>query len=315
MGRLSDVLTSLVTHPLRWVTVSGAVLATLLLVALFAIGWVGSERAIHPSPAEDLPLVEDFAHLPLERVAFLSRDGTRLRGWFVPTAAGSTREAPTLVLMHGYGSRKEEMLPHADYLHAAGYNLLLFDFRASGESDGDAVTIGAFEQQDALGAVDYLEARGDVAMQTVGFQGLSMGAAVAIMAAAQDGRVVAVAAEAPFKDIPSEVDASFSRRIGLPSFPFAPITVWITERRMGIDAAAISTLRALPDLAGRPLLVIEDELDDSIASGSARTVFEAAEEPKRYWLAPGAEHGDGHDVASEAYERVVLAFWAEVFGR
>ncbi len=315
MRRLSDVLTSLVTHPLRWAAVAGAVLTTLLLVALLAIGWVGSERAIHPSPAEDLPLVEDFAQLPLERVAFLSRDGTRLRGWFVPTAAGSTREAPTLVLLHGYGERKEEMLPHAGYLHDAGYNLLLFDFRASGESGGDAVTVGAFEQQDALGAVDYLEARGDVAMQTVGFQGLSMGAAVAIMAAAQDGRVVAVAAEAPFKDIPSEVDASFSRRIGLPSFPFAPVTVWITERRLGIDASAISTLRALPDLEGRLLLVIDDELDESIATGSARTVFEAAAEPKRYWLAPGAEHAAGHDVAAEAYERVVLAFWAEVFGR
>jgi len=44
--------------------------------------------------------------------------------------------------MHGYGSLREEMLPHAEYLHRAGYNALLFDFRAGGESDGDAVTIG-----------------------------------------------------------------------------------------------------------------------------------------------------------------------------
>ena len=315
MGRLSDVLTSLAMHPLRWAVWAGAVFATLLLVALLAIGWVGSERAIHPSPPDDLPLVQDFAHLPLERVAFLSRDGTRLRGWFVPSAAGSTREAPTIVLLHGYGEQKEEMLPHAAYLHAAGYNLLLFDFRASGESGGDAVTVGAFEQHDALGALDYLEARGDVAMQTLGLQGLSMGAAVAIMVAAQDGRVIAVVAEAPFKDIPSEVDASFSRRIGLPSFPFAPVTVWITERRLDIDASAISTLRALPGLEGRLLLVIEDELDESIAPGSARTVFEAASEPKRYWLAPGAEHAGGHGADSENYERVVLAFWSEVFGR
>ncbi len=315
MLRIPDILTSLVTRPWRWAAAAASALLVLLVVALGAIGWIGSERAIHPSPNEDLPRVQDFAQLPLHEIAFLSRDGTRLAGWFLPRpdASEGAPGAPTVLLLHGYRERKEQMLPHAEYLYEAGYNVLLFDFRARGGSEGDAVTFGAREQGDARGALDYLEARGDIDMRRVGLQGLSMGAAVAIMAAARDERVAGVVAEAPFKDLPSEVAASFQRRIGLPSFPFAPITVWITERRLGISASEISPLRDVAEFQGQPLLVIDDELDASIAEGSARAVFEAAPEPKRYWLALGAEHAQGHRAARPAYEQEVLEFWAEVF--
>ena len=313
MRGLTAVPTSLVTRPRRWAAGAAAALLLLLVAVLGAVGWIGSERAIHPSPHEDLPRVEDFATLPLDPVTLLSRDGTRLAAWFVPALSGPTREAPAVLLLHGYRDRKEQMLPHAAYLHRAGYNLLLLDFRASGQSEGDAVTLGALERGDARGALDYLEARGDIDMRRVGVQGISMGGAVAIMVAAADGRVAAVVAEAPFKDLPSEVAASFERRIGLPSFPFAPITVWITERRLGISASDVSPLRAVASLDRQPLLVIDDERDQSIAGGSARAVFEAAPEPKRYWLAPGAEHARGYREAAAEYERQVLAFWEQVF--
>ena len=312
MGWLQDALTSFVVHPRRTVASAGAILMLGLIVALGVIGWVGSERAIHPELPEDLPRRAEF-DLPLQDVTFLARDGTRLAGWFVPAAVARTRRAPTVVLMHGYGSTREETLPHAEYLHRAGYNALLFDFRASGESDGEAATIGGFEQEDALGALDYLEARGDIDMTRVGFQGISMGASVAIMAAAGDDRVAGVVAESPFKDVPAEIAASFEERIGLPAFPFAPITVWITEQRVGIEAEDIAPIRVVAGLE-RPLLIIENELDTSIAPGSARAVFEEASQPKRYWLALGSTHGDGHAADPAGYKREVLSFWAEVFG-
>ena len=286
-------------------------LAVVLVSVLGAVGWVGSERAIHPKPSEDLPRVEDFA-LPLEEVRFPSRDGTSLAAWFI--AIDGASDAPTIVLLHGYGGRKEEMLPHAEYLRTAGYQSLLLDFRASGASDGDAVSIGAFEQEDALGALDYLETRPEVEIDAVGIQGISLGAAVAIMAGARDPHVRGVVAEAPFRDVPTEVASSFEDRIGLPAFPFAPITVWITERRLGVRAADISPEHAITELAGRPVLVIDDALDDSIAPGSARAVFEAAREPRRYWLVQ-AEHGEGHRDDPEGYVSEVVRFWDEVFGR
>ena len=294
-----------------WVVGALVALATLAVLALASVGWLGSERALHPAPTKNPPKVADY-RLPLQDVAFPSRDGTRLAGWFVPSTQ-AMGAAPTVVLMHGYGGQKEDLLPHAEYLAARGYNLLLFDFRGRGASGGGAVTVGARERGDAAGALDYLAARGDVDMRRVGMQGYSMGGAVAIMAAAADPRVAGVVAEAPFTDVPTEVAFSFERRIGLPAFPFAPITVRIAEARAGVRIGDVSPLRAVPGLGGRPLLVVDDERDVSIAPGSARAVFEAAREPKRYWLASGAEHGSGHRDARAAFEAEVTRFWAEVF--
>jgi uncharacterized protein len=276
---------------------------------LVAVGWIGAERAIHPKPnTTDLHSLAEYP-LPVQSVEFPSRDGTRLAGWFVPGRSA----AATVVLLDGYGVARSSMLPHAAYLNAAGYNVLLFDFRASGESAGSAVTVGALEQEDALGALDYLAARGDIDMRRVGMLGVSMGAAVAIMTAAQDERVAAVVAEAPFEDVPSIIRTEYQHSVHLPSFPFAPITIAIVELRLGIRVGDISPLRAVAKLTGRPLLLIADAADQQIPPSQQQALFEAAGAPRQLWTVPGASHAHGHTIASEEYERRVLAFWETAF--
>ena len=290
-----------------------AVLTVLAAVVLGVVGWIGSERAIHPGPPEEVATLAEYP-LPVEEVVFPSRDGTRLSGWFVP-ADGAGGEAapgaPAVVLLHGYGDRRESVLPHASFLHRAGYHVLLFDFRATGRSEGDAVTVGALEQLDAQGALDYLHTRDEVDRMRIALHGVSMGAAVAIMTAAREVRAAAVVAEASFTDLRSTIDSSFEHFIGLPAFPFGPITTWITERRLGIDADSVSPLRDVPALAGRPLFIIENELDGAIAPDSGVALFQAAGQPKRYWLAPDSAHGQGHRDARAQYERRVREFLHE----
>lgn len=277
-------------------------------VALLAIGWVGAERATHPGYRPDERTLAEFPQLRPEAVAFASRDGTRLAGSFLVASDGA-RQAATIVLLTGYGARGEAMAPHAVYMHAAGYNVLLFDFRGRGASEPTLVTVGARETDDALGALDYLEARGDVDMARVGFHGASMGASVAIMAAAVDQRVAGVVAEAPYRDLGAVIDTEFEYRIGLPRFPFAPITVAILERRIGVRASDVSPERSARGLAGRPLLVITDEADVRIPAFHQQAVFAAAGEPKEIWTAPDAEHARGHRARPAEYEAKVLGFW------
>ena len=318
MQWLTDVLTSIVTRPGRWLLGGAAGLVLVLVAVLFGVSWLASERAMHPEPPDDAPRLEDYA-LAVQDVSFLARDGVRLSGWFVPGAGEPRGGAPsraaraTIVLLHGYGDGREVMLPHAAYLHRAGYNVLLFDFRATGKSEGEAVTVGALEQRDVLGALDYLGARGDIDMARVGVQGQSMGGAVAILAAAQDPRIRAVVSEGAFKDVRSTIGTAFREEIGLPAFPFAPITVWITERRLGLRVGDVSPLRAVPAPEGRPLFIIHDERDSKVPGDSGEALFAAAREPKQYWLVPGAEHAAGHLVAGAEFERRVLAFWERAF--
>ena len=83
-------------------------------------------------------------------------------------------------MAHGRGSYKNHFLPHAAYLHRAGFSVLLFDFRYRCDSEGDAQTLGAKESWDLQSAVYYVMTRPDVDPERIGLQGGSMGAASGI---------------------------------------------------------------------------------------------------------------------------------------
>ncbi len=294
---------------LRGTAVAYMIASSLLTAALlFAVGWVGSERAIHPGTCDDLPAVSEHPDLEpsLEPVEFHSQDGTRLAGWL---AVGSSDEA--VILLHGYGCQREEMLPHADMLHGAGFTVLLFDLRNRGESGGEFVSFGFFEKEDALAAVDYLNSRDDLGELRIGMLGLSQGGAAAIFAAAASEEVLAVVAEAPFKSVDSAVAQSFTHFIGLPAFPFAPITVWLTELRIGIDSGQIVPEKTVSELSPRPVLIVHGQDDETISPADSEAVFAAAGEPKELWLIPGTGHGEGAITAAEEYRERIVAFFED----
>jgi fermentation-respiration switch protein FrsA (DUF1100 family) len=164
-----------------------------------------------------------------------------------------------------------------------------------------------------MGALDYLEDRGDVDMQRVGFQGVSMGAVVALLVAARDPRIAGVVAEAPFSSFQAVVENSYAHRPPIIRNVQSTATAWMLNRRMTIDITQISAVDAAADLGGRPVFVIEDELDHTVPRGSAAVVAAAAGESGSLWFVQGASHGDGHEHKPEEFERRVLQFWASVF--
>lgn len=288
--------------------VLGGIVA-LKLAVLGIVGWIGSERAIHPrriQEEQDLPDY-DFAGVA-QTVRFPSLDGTSLAGWFIP--AGQARAA-AVILLHGYGNSRPQLLPHADYLHRAGYHVLLIDFRNRGESGGDVVTIGAMEPLDVRGAVSYLRTRAEVDPARIAVQGVSLGASAGILAAVFDQRIAAVVAESAFTDLAGTIARSFTHFIGLPSFPFTPVTLFIAERRLGARAANVRPVDAIRDIGGRPVLLIDGLQDDIVPPNSGRRLYAAAPGPKELWLIEDAGHAGGLKAQPEAYPRRVLRFYAE----
>ena len=159
---------------------SGAVVVALL--AYPGVSLIVAERLTKPyrRALASSPAVFD---LDYEDVSFPSAgDDIDLRGWFLPVA-GSDR---VVVIVHGRNSNRTgddgQLVSHAAALVDRGYNVLLFDFRAHGESGGLRYTLGAAEQRDVLGAVAYLEARG-FAPDRTGFWAHSMGAATVLLTA------------------------------------------------------------------------------------------------------------------------------------
>lgn len=276
--------------------------------ALVVAAWAVSERAIHPwRRREDFDLL-DF-DLPVQEVSFPSRDGLRLVGWFVPATGG----APGLcvVLAHGHGRSRGELLPHADFLHRAGFSTLLFDFRNRGESQGTAVTMGIREPLDLLGALDYVKGRPDVNLGCIGVLGLSLGAAVAIMVAADAPEVRAVVAESAFPHVELLMERGLRHFFHLPAFPLGPLARRMVEMRLGARLDAVAPGRVVGRISPRALLLIDDGNDEVLGPGLGRALLAAAGEPKALWTVPGAAHARGWQAAPQEYERRVVEFFRQ----
>jgi fermentation-respiration switch protein FrsA (DUF1100 family) len=299
----------------HWRGLSFALLALgglLSAAAVAIVGWIGAERVIHPQrQVEDHDLGEyDFAPAT-ETVRFQSLDGTPLAAWFV---AAEKTPAPAVILLHGWGRSKAEQLPKADFLRRAGYTVLLLDFRNRGESGGDAVTMGAHEPLDVRAAVDYVSTRPEVDPNRIVAAGVSLGSSAGILAMQDDPRIKAIISESSFADLMGVVRTGFQHFIHLPEFPFAPVTVWIAERRLHATIRNIRPVNAIAQIGDRPALIIHDLADDAFPPDSGKRLYTAASGPKEFWEIPGAGHAQGYKAQPQEYEPRALAFLARSLG-
>ncbi len=135
-----------------------AALVALLAVLLLGI-WLpyGAARAfLRPvrQPIDRTPAAWGLAY---DEVMFLTVDGLRLRGWYVPSGNGAT-----IILLHGKDDSRLDRMDESAVLARHGYGLLLYDQRGHGQSQGDLTTLGYREAQDVSAAVAYLRARAGV---------------------------------------------------------------------------------------------------------------------------------------------------------
>ena len=142
-----------------WAAIAFLILAILAAGAV-SIAWF----SIHPPRLAIRKTPASFG-AAFEEIEFLSRDGTRLSGWWVP----AENPRAVLILCHGMASNRQQMLPWAEWLWKDGFSLLLFDFRAMGKSEGRYCTMGLNEPEDILGAVDYVKSREDSANLPLGW--------------------------------------------------------------------------------------------------------------------------------------------------
>ena len=279
-------------------------LCVLGVLMLGVIGWIGSERALHPQYYTYKWNLATYPDLHAESVKIHSRTGVNLTGRFFHSGGNAT-----VLLASGYGDTQDQMLPFAEFLHRAGYNVLTYNMRSRGNSGGEYVTLGLLEQADMISAIDYLSKRPDVDVHHIGALGVSMGGAIAILAAAKDMRIKAVVDDCGFSDAPGVIAASFEHFIHLPAFPFAPVTVWIADMRAGIDVTTVRPMDVIGDISPRPVFIIHG-LDDAVVPvENSKRNFAHAREPKQLWLVPHAHHGNAHSIAKAEYESRVIQFF------
>lgn len=242
--------------------------------------------------------------LNYEDVVFASRDGLTLRGWFVPAIS----PRGTVIFCPGHAGSMDPDLKYAPAFHARGYNVLMFDFRAHGRSDGNLVSMGSLEQQDLLGATDFLRRRG---IGRLGVLGFSMGGRVAISAAPQTEAIAAVVSDGGPVTI-LEAVAAGSRQRGLPGFLavlIARLTLWLAGRRVGCNLSEADAPRWVSRLAPRALLLVHGGRDPYVSTVAVQALFAAAEQPKELWIVPEAGHRQADELQPDEYLARVIGFF------
>lgn len=249
--------------------------------------------------------------LPYEKVSFGTTDGLTLRGWFIPAASAGRPRAEacgTILVGHGYPFDKANILRHALFLHGR-FNLLLFDFRYFGESDGWYTTAGLLETRDVGAAVGYLKQRPDVDGGRIGAFGFSMSAASFILAADPDIR--AIVGDSPYASLESLIARQFFFFPGPTKWPFVALTKLYARLLLGVNVADATPAEAVRR-SQTPLLIIHGDQDSQIPVEHAhRLRSNANPRTTEVWIVPGADHGLAHAFTGQRYEVRVRHFFEQ----
>ncbi|MEO6059440.1 MAG: alpha/beta hydrolase [Candidatus Limnocylindria bacterium] len=242
--------------------------------------------------------------------ALTASDGTRIAGWYIPAVVGSPGTGATVVLAHGYGGNKSEMLEWAEILHR-DYNVVLFDFRNHGQSADLATTLGVRERQDLRAILDWLEAT--KAPTAVAVFGISMGGSVAVNVAAGDLRVDALILDSTHATIANAMQARLEGQ-GYPlSLPAAWSILMGGLVRTGEDISSVDPVQAMERYKDRPVLLLFGGRDDKMGRGAPADLQAAAEEggsQPRVQICDDAGHAQLIETCTDEYRAWVLAFLA-----
>ncbi len=233
-----------------------------------------------------------------------ARDKLTLRGWWLPRPASKR----VLIALHGKGTNRVDVLELSSKLWENDYNVLLFDMRGHGQSDGDHFSFGQYEQFDIVGAVNFLKDQG-FQPTNIGIIARSMGAASAIMAMSQTSDIKAGFMDSAYADFGELAQQQITPTTGLPPFVFPGITL-AGRVLLGIDVEQPKPEVAISNIGQRHLFLTHGELDSLIPVSHFERLKQAGgANVTESWLVAGAEHIQAYYLQPTEYIRRVVAFF------
>lgn len=237
-----------------------------------------------------------------------------LAAWYIPAGSGAGPAAPTVVIVHGWGSSKHDMLDRAAVLHDR-YHLLIPDLRNHGQSGDAQTTQGPREAADLGAMLDWLEA--EKAPTAIAVLGVSMGGAAALAEAHRDERVAGIIVESTHATLANAIQA----RLEQAGYPLAMPGSWAvllgSLLRTGVDASSVDPVLGVQRVDERPLQLVYGGADDFIGPDDPTTLETAADEAGsavELAVCEGAGHADSLQVCPELWAEAVLGFLERVIG-
>ncbi len=240
--------------------------------------------------------------MPFETVRIPTSDGLTLDAWYIPED-GADR---TIIICHGAGANKGNFIWFLGPLAHKGYNVVFFDFRAHGGSDGRTLTYGLREWRDVLAVVDWLKAEHPKESQKIVGLGSSLGSMALALAAVRDERIDAVILDSPFRS-PYTLAHHHAKRVPIIGPLYANIVLAMMSAQTGTNFFASAADEAVPRLGNRPVMFVHGDEDRGMPAEHAQHLYNLA-------VGPGP-HSNIITTAPEEYARRMLSFLDEQWPR
>ena len=258
------------------------------------------------------PVADWLAEQKLEDIYITSNDGLRLHALYL---AAQKPVGRTVLFHHGFTSHAIDNGNHAKFFHDLGYEVILLDLRAHGESEGDYVGFGILDRFDTLEWVRYVKDRfGE--NQTIVLHGTSMGAATVLMALGMEEiqkSVSAVIADCAFTSPAAIFSHVMKKDYHVPfTAPIIAMNGLYSKAKAGYAFSDYSTLEALRENEV-PVLLIHGAEDKFVPVWMSRENYDACHAKKELLIVEGAGHGSSLFENQKLYESTEEKFLNEVF--
>ena len=286
-------------------SLGGFLTANLIISAIIGRTLIRPKRKTNKT--SDLTNFVPEASYEMHSVQFYSMDGLRLAGLLLEPQSPNGH---AIIVCHGLRHDKNSAIRFVQYLVREGYTLLLIDFRNHGESSGTLTSYGYYEKYDLHGAIDFLRSRIRIP-GAIGILGASMGASIALMAAAENEAVRALVLDSPFSSLKKITMDRISQLTHLPKpilqLPMNLAYQWL-NRVEHIDIPSVEPAQKVKELRC-PLFLIHGQNDTIIPAEHSRAIYENAGPEKELWIVENAEHLGSYPANPTEYQRRVLQFF------
>jgi uncharacterized protein len=247
---------------------------TILSIVLIAYGAVVVLMALMQNRLVFFPNPQDaFVQVftPFDIVTTQTSDGLTLKGFYAPPQG----HKPVLVYFHGNAGNAANRVYKTDKILAAGYGMLLTEYRGYGGNPGRPTEQGLYD--DARSWLRYLQTEHHISIDRLVYYGESLGTGVAVQMATEFP-AKAVILEAPFTSV-TDVGAYY--------YPYLPVR-WVARYRF-------ESLRKASALT-MPVLIYHGEQDRTVPYKFGQTLFAAIPSADKIFKTfPAAGHANLYD--------------------
>ncbi len=239
--------------------------------------------------------------LTYEEVTFHSTDGLTLGGWWIPVS-GSDK---VVIQLHGHAGSMDPDIQYLPTLHQHGCNVLMFDFRGHGRSQGHAVTSGYLERRDVLGAIEFVKQKG---FKRIALLGFSMGGVLSILVGAVSPDVKVVVCDSALVHLATALRERIVE-LGIPRFAaiaIAWLIVAATSLRLWANLFDYDTVLWVGKIAPRPLYLMHGGADRYVPDFDE--LVKAAGPSAQVWDMPNIGHTQVINEMHEEYLRRLAEF-------